>query len=280
MSYCECALANWCQELSVPGWFPFTVFLKRHHAELHMTIPFKRACASFAYLVFFTGGSLSASYWPLLHKLIHWWNSVLQASEAFWLLKDKNCRTTGFWNSPDVHRYFQNSCCTVRIKIGTALGKVQLLSLDLIVIKMWSEVSFRNSEAEAFHNHTLFQLTFWNILFLPPVSILTDLFSCPTPPFDQICSFFFFDIGYDWRLLLLWCLPQLMKRFGSLRGSKKRKDQGRSSERRKSEPHGLLGRELLCYPSIRGLIIFWDQALWLYKTKSNLQVPNPVDSIE
>ncbi|CAM2105181.1 unnamed protein product [Caretta caretta] len=40
-----------------------------------------------------------------------------------------------------------------------------------------------------------------------------------------------------------------MKRFGSLRGSKKRKDQGRSSERRKSEPHGLLASGLSSSPS-------------------------------
>ncbi|XP_034615860.1 5'-AMP-activated protein kinase subunit gamma-2 isoform X8 [Trachemys scripta elegans] len=40
-----------------------------------------------------------------------------------------------------------------------------------------------------------------------------------------------------------------MKRFGSLRGSKKQKDQGRSSERRKSEPHGLLASGLSSSPS-------------------------------
>ncbi|XP_063159433.1 5'-AMP-activated protein kinase subunit gamma-2 isoform X3 [Candoia aspera] len=40
-----------------------------------------------------------------------------------------------------------------------------------------------------------------------------------------------------------------MKRFSSLRGSKKRKDQGRGSERRKSEPHGLLASGLSSSPS-------------------------------
>lgn len=35
-----------------------------------------------------------------------------------------------------------------------------------------------------------------------------------------------------------------MKRFGSLRGSKKPKDQNRSTQRRQSEPHGLFGRTL------------------------------------
>ncbi|XP_065256077.1 5'-AMP-activated protein kinase subunit gamma-2 isoform X7 [Emys orbicularis] len=40
-----------------------------------------------------------------------------------------------------------------------------------------------------------------------------------------------------------------MKRFGSLRGSKKQKDQGRCSERRKSEPHGLLASGLSSSPS-------------------------------
>ncbi|KAM3929098.1 5'-AMP-activated protein kinase subunit gamma-2 isoform 3-T3 [Leptodactylus fuscus] len=40
-----------------------------------------------------------------------------------------------------------------------------------------------------------------------------------------------------------------MKRFGSLRGSKKRKDQGRGAERRQSEPHGLLASGLSSSPS-------------------------------
>ncbi|XP_075778935.1 5'-AMP-activated protein kinase subunit gamma-2 isoform X15 [Pelodiscus sinensis] len=40
-----------------------------------------------------------------------------------------------------------------------------------------------------------------------------------------------------------------MKRFGSLRGSKKRKDQSRNSERRKSEPHGPLASGLSSSPS-------------------------------
>lgn len=40
-----------------------------------------------------------------------------------------------------------------------------------------------------------------------------------------------------------------MKRFGSLRGSKKRKDQGQGPERRQSEPHGLLASGLSSSPS-------------------------------
>ncbi|XP_014464483.1 5'-AMP-activated protein kinase subunit gamma-2 isoform X3 [Alligator mississippiensis] len=40
-----------------------------------------------------------------------------------------------------------------------------------------------------------------------------------------------------------------MKRFGSFRGSKKRKDQCKSSERRQSEPHGLLASGLSSSPS-------------------------------
>uniref|UniRef100_A0A2K6GQ74 Protein kinase AMP-activated non-catalytic subunit gamma 2 n=1 Tax=Propithecus coquereli TaxID=379532 RepID=A0A2K6GQ74_PROCO len=40
-----------------------------------------------------------------------------------------------------------------------------------------------------------------------------------------------------------------MKRFGSLRGNKKHKDQNRSTERRQSEPHGLFGSGLSSSPS-------------------------------
>ncbi|XP_068092017.1 5'-AMP-activated protein kinase subunit gamma-2 isoform X4 [Hyperolius riggenbachi] len=40
-----------------------------------------------------------------------------------------------------------------------------------------------------------------------------------------------------------------MKRFGSFRGSKKRKEQGRGTERRQSEPHGLIASGLSSSPS-------------------------------
>lgn len=42
---------------------------------------------------------------------------------------------------------------------------------------------------------------------------------------------------------------QLMKRFGSFRGCKKRKEQCKSSERRQSDPRGLFGRDPLFYPA-------------------------------
>ena len=53
---------------------------------------------------------------------------------------------------------------------------------------------------------------------------------------------FFFDTGHDRQLLLRGRMLQLMKRFGSFRGSKKRKEQCKTLERRRSDPRGLLGR--------------------------------------
>lgn len=60
---------------------------------------------------------------------------------------------------------------------------------------------------------------------------------------------FFFSPGHDRQLLPHERMLQLMKRFGSFRGSKKRKEQCKSSERRQSDPRGLFGRDPLCYPS-------------------------------
>lgn len=60
---------------------------------------------------------------------------------------------------------------------------------------------------------------------------------------------FFFNPGHDRQLLPRERMLQLMKRFGSFRGSKKRKEQCKSSERRQSDPRGLFGRDPLRYPS-------------------------------
>lgn len=75
-----------------------------------------------------------------------------------------------------------------------------------------------------------------------------DTFLPLVPPLDYSCDFFF-ATGHDRQLLLHGCMLQLMKRFGSFRGSKKRKEQYKSVERRWSDPHGLLGRDKQCFPS-------------------------------
>lgn len=69
-----------------------------------------------------------------------------------------------------------------------------------------------------------------------------DTLPCPS------CCLLFFNPGHDQQLLPHERMFHLMKRFGSFRGSKKRKEQCKSLERRQSDPRGLFGRGSLHYP--------------------------------
>lgn len=73
----------------------------------------------------------------------------------------------------------------------------------------------------------------------------------PCPPCCSFCS----NPGHERQLPPHECMLQLMKRFGSFRGSKKRKERCKVLERRHSDPQGLSGKDPLHLERM-------DTALW------------------
>lgn len=96
------------------------------------------------------------------------------------------------------------------------------------------------------------QLNCWPAgLLLQPHCLSGALFShnwafgvSNTSPCPLCCSFFS-SPGHERQLPPHKCMLQLMKRFGSFRGSKKRKERCKVLERRHSDPHGLSGKDSL-----------------------------------